>query len=349
MIDYARITVKAGNGGSGSGSFFKIKGKRFGKADGGDGGSGGNVYIEATGDLLTLEKYRFVKDYKAQNGESGLSRRRRGAGGEDLVLKVPVGTVIKIENLKLKKSRLLSQSENFYDLAEDGQKVLVARGGEGGRGNAHLKDEFGRRPRVGEKGEEGELLNITLELKLLADVGLMGLPNAGKSTLLARLTRAKPKIADYPFTTLEPNLGVLSLTANRLQQTAKISEQNAVSRKRLIIADIPGLIEGASRGKGLGDLFLRHIERTRILVHLIDITGRDLWQDYKTVRQELKDYSRELLGKKEIIVLTKTDLVPEAVVSASLAVFRKKRKKVLAISALTGEGLSLLVELLAKL
>lgn len=371
MIDYARITVRAGDGGDGTGSFHKIKGKRYGKADGGDGGRGGDVYVEATGDLSTLEKYRYVKDYRAQNGGRGLSRKRRGGSGEDLVLKVSVGTVVKTTTDYRLLTTAVDGRQWTVDLIEDNQRILVARGGEGGRGNAHLKDEFGRRPRVGEKGEAGEVVNITLELKLIADVGLIGLPNAGKSTLLAKLTAARPKIAQYPFTTLEPNLGVLSLTANSLQQTAKISEQNAISGKRLILADIPGLIEGASQGKGLGDLFLRHIERTRVLVHLVDSsqlivdssqkgqeqssqatvnrepsTDNQLWRSYQTVRQELKSYSKELASKREIIVLTKIDLVSRETVREAKALFAKFRKKVLAISAAGGEGL---LELVARL
>src|SRR3989344_5298875 len=184
MIDYARITVKAGNGGAGSGSFFRIKGKRYGKADGGDGGRGGDVYLIATRDLNTLESFRYVKDYQAKNGTNGLSRRRKGADDEGLVIKVPVGTTIKIENLKFKIENL--------DLIEPGQKVLVARGGQGGRGNIHLKDEFGRKPKIGERGQIGEVYHLTLELKLIADVGIIGLPNAGKSTILWALTVDQP-------------------------------------------------------------------------------------------------------------------------------------------------------------
>src|SRR3989304_1366714 len=225
MIDYARITVKAGSGGNGSGSFHRIKGKRYGKADGGDGGWGGDVYLEATRDLSTLESFRYVKDYKAKDGSNGQSQRRRGAQGEDLAVKVPVGTVLEgIESIKSidgiegssKKpsdthDTFDTQNALLFDLVENGQQVLVARGGQGGRGNTHLRDEFGRRPKKGEKGEVGEARNLTLELKLISDVGLIGSPNAGKSTLLSALTSARPAIAPYPFTTLEPNLGVLSV------------------------------------------------------------------------------------------------------------------------------------------
>ena len=327
MIDYAKIIVIAGSGGNGCGSFHKIKGKRYGKANGGDGGEGGNVYIEATGDLQNLEKYRFLKEYKALSGQHGLSRRRKGADGEDLILKVPVGTSVKI-----------SDAADTYDLANDKDRVLLVRGGQGGRGNRHLKDEFGRRPRTGEKGDVGEKHNLTLELKSIAQVGLIGLPNAGKSTLLSKLTAANPAIANYPFTTLEPNLGVIE------------------SHERMIIADIPGLIAGASSGKGLGYNFLRHIERTNVLVHLIDLslsiqTGLDperLWQDYQTIRNELKNYSKDLIKKKEIIALTKADLVSTNVIESVQKLFASHKKKVKVLSSLSGIGVKELVNELKK-
>lgn len=336
MIDYAKINVKAGNGGAGAASFRHIKGKRYGKADGGNGGHGGHVYLEATRDLNTLEPYRFVKDYKAQDGVSGSSNLRRGADGQDLVLKVPVGTLVK--------------SHFDFDLVHDSEQILVARGGGGGRGNARLRDEFGRRPRKGEPGAKGEELNLTLELKLIADVGLIGLPNAGKSTLLSALTSARPKIADYPFTTLEPNLGVLEVAG-------PAGLYPRPSPTRLVLADIPGLIEGASEGRGLGDLFLRHIERTKVLVHLIDMSNVSktsdtsiLWRDYQTVRAELKKYSRELARKKpEIIVLTKTDLVNQSEVTAALNLFKSRKKRIIAISAAKNQGLAELVKIIIKL
>ena len=330
MIDYALITVKAGNGGAGSGSFCRTKGKRYVKADGGDGGRGGDVYLIATRDLNTLESFRYVKDYQAKNGTNALSRRRKGADDEGLVIKVPVGTTIKIENL---------------DLIEPGQKVLVARGGQGGRGNIHLKDEFGRKPKIGERGQIGEVYHLTLELKLIADVGIIGLPNAGKSTILSALTAAKPKVAPYPFTTLEPNLGVLSeFSVQGLGSSNNLTASSLATSLSLVIADIPGLIEGASRGRGLGDLFLRHIERTKILLHLIDISGEsDKWQDYQVVRNELKAYSKELAKKKEIIVLNKTDLIDQNAVDKYVGFFRAKKKKTFAISAFKKENLTELV------
>lgn len=383
MIDFARVVVKAGNGGNGCGSFRKLKGKRYGKADGGNGGNGGNVYLEASADLNTLERFRYVKDYQAGSGSGGLSRLRRGAGGEDLVLKVPVGTEIQLSVFGFQlseKSYSVGQSvgntpgvsqgvtkhtpgvsegtdnrnTEFFDLTGPGQRVLVARGGLGGRGNAHLRDEFGRRPKVGERGQEGEVCNLTLELKLIADVGLIGLPNAGKSTLLAKLTSAKPKIAAYPFTTLEPNLGVLEVRVE--SQSGKSKKEDRLYNPdfdfRLVLADIPGLIEGASEGRGLGDLFLRHIERTGLLVHLIDVSKvsevSGVWGDYQTVRKELKNYSKELVKKKEIVVLTKIDLVDQKIVEEALDFFKKKRKRVLAISATTGDGLDDLRRVITK-
>ena len=385
MIDFARISIIAGNGGNGAGSFEHIRGKRRGKADGGDGGRGGDVYLEAAADLNTLEPFRYVKEYRGKNGVSGLSRRRKGADGEDLIVKVPSGTVVQIRKLGTlgasensenqntqrtqeigkpdtlthrftdsQRNRLTESSEysGKHDLVDKSQRVLVARGGQGGRGNRHLKDEFGRRPKAGEKGEEGEKVDLVLELKLIADVGLIGLPNAGKSTLLAALTSARPKVADYPFTTLEPNLGVIS--ASRYQRLASRGTEslnaNSLNAKRsIVIADIPGLIEGASEGKGLGDLFLRHIERTKILVHLIDVSSdTDKWQDYQTIRAELKSYSKDLAKKREIIVLTKIDLVSKELVDEVLKLFKAKKKKIVAISAVSGEGLDSLLSAIIR-
>lgn len=348
MIDYARITVKSGDGGNGAGSFFHIKGKRYGKADGGDGGNGGNVLLQATRDLNTLEPFRYIKDYKAKNGANGFSNHKRGADGEDLVIKVPVGTSVKVtEGQRDKVVKGIENASASYDLAEDGQRALIARGGRGGRGNSKLRDEFGRRPRAGEPGEEGETCQVVLELKLIADVGLIGLPNAGKSTLLAALTKATPKIADYPFTTLEPNLGVMS----------ESSVQGLVSRP-FVLADIPGLIEGASKGKGLGDLFLRHIQRTKVLVHLLDVSdinsnieyrNSKLWNDYQTVRNELKVYSKDLAKKKEIVVFNKIDQVEPEDLKNAIEEFAAHRKKVIAISAKEGIGLAELRDLLFKI
>lgn len=368
MIDYARIKVIAGKGGNGAGSFAHVKGKRRGKADGGDGGSGGNVYLVASPHLDTLEPFRFVKEYKAADGGSGEPNRRKGADAQDLEIKAPVGTQVRInqktqsvgnseksENLNIGDSEYSEFSEK-YDLISIGQKILVARGGEYGRGNAHLRDELGRRPFRGEAGHEGEVVEVELELKLIADVGLVGLPNAGKSTLITALTSARPKIAPYPFTTLEPNLGVLDSLSYIVhgswgKNISAPDEQLTMNNSRIVIADIPGLIEGASEGKGLGDLFLRHIERTKIILHLVDITSEDIWKDYQTVRSELKKYSQDLPAgrqglakKKEIIVLNKVDLVLEDYIKVQIDVFKKHRKKVFLISAVNKQGLDDLVK-----
>lgn len=371
MTDFARITVHAGNGGNGSGSRMQIKGKRYGKADGGDGGRGGDVYFEATTDLTSLEPFAYLKDFAAESGKQGFSNLRRGANADDLVLKVPVGTQLKIETGDMKQNtRDQKQSINkikgqvSYDLIREGERILIARGGVGGRGNAHLRDELGHRPRYGENGGSGEVVNLTLELKLIAQVGLIGLPNAGKSTLLAALTNAKPEVAAYPFTTLEPNLGVLGsssfmVNSSSGNKTVTPNERYTINNKRLIIADIPGLIEGAHRGRGLGHNFLRHIERTKLLVHLVDVSrgGKalgagtldvgSLVDDYEAVRNELDSFSSALKRKREIIVLSKVDLLSEEQVKKAVAVFKAKGKQVFPISASSGKGLQELIQEIA--
>jgi GTP-binding protein len=287
MIDYAKISVKAGNGGAGKVAWRQDKFVRKGGPDGGNGGNGGSVYLVADKDLNTLKPFQFQKNFEAQSGQMGGKSRRTGESGEDLVIKVPVGTVV----------------NGKFDLTESGQKFLVVRGGSGGRGNWVFRSPTNTTPKHAEPGTAGEKTALALELKLLADVGLIGLPNAGKSTLLSVLTKAKPKIADYPFTTLEPNLGVMD---------------------NLVIADIPGLIEGASRGKGLGIEFLRHVERCRVLVHIIDATGESLKSAYDQVRNELAQYSKKLLDKPEIIVLNKIDLLAEKELAKVKKVFKKE-------------------------
>lgn len=367
MIDYAKITARAGDGGSGAGSFEHIKGKRRGKPDGGDGGRGGNVYIEATNDLNTLEPFRYLKEYKAENGGNGLSKKCKGAEGRDYIVRVPVGTQVKVNSEKgemnsQERNRRLSTDHSalITDLVQEGDKILIARGGEGGRGNCHLKDEYGRRPFKGETGESGEVCDLILEMKLIAQVGLIGLPNAGKSTLLSQLTAARPKIADYPFTTLEPNLGVMngswfmvhgSSRGRRGEDEASMNNELRTMNKpaSLVIADIPGLIEGASQGRGLGDLFLRHIERTKVLVHLIDASGgSDAFKNYQVVHKELADYSKELAKKREIIAVNKIDLVDAKVIDQIKIAFAAKRKKIYLISAQTGEGVDGLVKAVSK-
>lgn len=341
MIDYANIVVTAGKGGNGSSSRHQIKGKRYGRADGGDGGNGGNVFMEATNDLSNLEPYRFVKDYKAEDGTNGLGNLRRGATSPDLILKVPIGTNIKVTNVTTENEKDVSgkvRNEDkvaaptiiqSLDLIKHGERVLIARCGRGGRGNSHLRDEHGYRPRMGETGQLGEQVALTLELKLFAQVGLIGLPNAGKSTLLAALTAAHPQIAAYPFTTLEPNLGVLVATKKT---------------KKVVFADLPGLIEGAAEGRGLGHTFLRHIERTKVLIHIIDINSLDIWKDYQTIRNELKNFGHFLTRKKEIIVINKIDQATQEQVKDAVAIFAKNNLIALPISAQNKQGLEELVK-----
>ena len=282
MIDYARIFVQAGKGGAGKVGWRQDKFVRKGGPDGGNGGRGGSVYLAVDPNLNTLKNFQFQKRFKADSGRMGGKSRRTGGDGADLIIPVPLGTVV----------------NKTLDLVKPGDKILVAQGGHGGRGNWVFRSPTNTTPKTAEPGQPGESKDLTLELKLLANVGLIGLPNSGKSTLLSVLTRARPKIADYPFTTLEPNLGVMKSTSPRLRGLSD-----------LVIADIPGLIEGASRGKGLGIEFLRHIERCRVLVHLLDVTSKTPAADYQQVRHELGQYSQDLLKKPEIIVLNKIDLV----------------------------------------
>lgn len=282
FLDRAKIFLKAGDGGDGALSFRHEKFLEFGGPDGGDGGNGGNIFVEAVANANTLIDYRYQQHFKAQRGINGSGANRFGAYGEDLVLKVPVGTEILDET-----------GENvIVDMIENGQRFLLAKGGRGGRGNNKFKSSTNQAPRKFEKGESGEELWVWLQLKLIADVGLVGLPNAGKSTFLSVTTKAKPKIADYPFTTLKPQLGVA-----------------AADSKEFIIADIPGLIENAHEGCGLGDKFLAHLERCKLLIHLIDASQENPLQAYRVVRGELEGYAKGLTDKHEIIVLNKSELV----------------------------------------
>ena len=277
FVDTAKIFIQAGRGGNGAVSFRRELYIEKGGPDGGDGGRGGDVIFRATKDLNTLLNFRYKPELKAKNGESGSKRNKTGKSGEPLIVKVPVGTIVKRDN------------EVLADLKFDGEEAVIARGGDGGFGNAHFKSSVRQTPRVAELGENGETFEADLELKLLADVGLVGFPNAGKSTFLSVVSNARPEIANYAFTTLTPNLGV-----------AEIDGSN------LLIADIPGLIEGASEGKGLGDAFLRHVERTSVLLHLIDIYEENPDEQYRIIREELKKYQPELLNRPEIIALTRS-------------------------------------------
>lgn len=280
MIDEAIIEIEAGQGGDGIVSFRHEKYVAKGGPDGGDGGDGGNIYFEATTRLNTLSDFARIKSYQAENGLNGGPAKRHGKNGKDLTLYVPIGTIIKNFN-----------GQEIVDLTQDKKRALIAKGGKGGLGNVHFKSATNRIPHEASRGEKGELKKITLDLKLIADVGLIGLPNAGKSTLLSVLSKAQPKIAAYPFTTLSPNLGVTTYKG-----------------RRIVFADIPGLIEGASSGKGLGYKFLRHVERTKLLVHLIDPQSADPAKDYQTIRDEIKKFNPLIFKKKEIVVFTKQDL-----------------------------------------
>lgn len=309
FLDEAKIYIKAGDGGNGACSFRHEKYLEFGGPDGGDGGKGGNVVFVAVQNLNTLIDFRYQQHFKAPRGINGMGRCKTGASGDDLVIKVPVGTEIVADD----KVTVLA------DLMHDGQTYLAARGGHGGRGNDSFKSSTNQAPERADPGEPGEELWVWLRLKLIADVGLVGLPNAGKSTFLTALTRARPKIADYPFTTLHPNLGVAT-----------------VDGREVLLADIPGLIEGASEGTGLGTHFLKHVERCSVLIHLIDATAEDVVESYKIIRTELEQYGHSLGTKKEIVALNKIDaLTPEEIEKK-----RKKLQKVVSNTVFTISGVS---------
>ena len=321
FIDRAQIWIKAGDGGHGCVSFRRERFIPKGGPDGGDGGRGGDVYFQAVENLDTLLDFAGKHHWQARNGQPGSGNNKYGANGDDLIIKVPPGTLIYDTDLDL----LLK------DMNELGLKVRVCRGGKGGRGNKAFATSTNQTPRNAETGKKGQERNIRLELKLIADVGLVGLPNAGKSTLISRCSAARPKIADYPFTTLEPVLGIVELSDYR----------------RFVMADIPGLIEGASGGAGLGHDFLKHIERTTILVHILDIMptdGSDPAENYKAIRNELEQHSKALAQKQEIIVANKIDLDSDAIIVKDLT--DKLQLPVYPISAVTGSGIKELSELL---
>ena len=313
FLDQAKIYVSSGSGGAGCISFRREKFIEFGGPDGGDGGKGGDVWAICVDNLNTLIDFRYQQHFKAKNGIPGMGRNRSGPGGDDCIIKVPPGTEIMAED----GETLLA------DMTEPGQKALIARGGNGGFGNAYFKSSTNQSPRHANPGQPGEELTLWLRLKLIADAGLVGLPNAGKSTFLATVSRAKPKIADYPFTTLHPNLGVVR-----------------AGEVDFVLADIPGLIEGAHEGAGLGTRFLGHVERCRALLHLVDATQDDVAAAYKTVRAELKAYGGGLARKKELVALTKCDALTEDVIAEKAAALqRAARKKPLQISAVSGQGM----------
>ena len=322
FVDTAKVFIAAGKGGNGAVSFRHEIYIPKGGPDGGDGGKGGDVVFVASKDCNTLIDFRYQPELKAEPGKNGSGQRSTGHSGADLIVEVPVGTVVKRDGLVI------------ADLTADGQRAIVAKGGDGGFGNAHFKSSTRQAPRVAELGEPGEAFEAELELKLLADLGLIGFPNAGKSTFLSVVSNATPEIADYPFTTITPNLGV-----------ATIDETD------ILIADIPGLIEGASQGKGLGDRFLRHVERTKVLLHLIDVYADDAGVAYQAIRQELSSYSSELADRPEIVALTKIEGIDQDIIDMQKSSIHRINPKVqiFAISALSHQGITELLRAIKQL
>jgi GTP-binding protein len=323
FLDEAKVYIRSGDGGNGCVSFRREKFIEFGGPNGGDGGRGGDVIAEAVDGLNTLIDYRYQQHFKARNGRAGMGKDRHGADGDDMVMKVPVGTQIYEED----GETLLA------DLAHAGERAVLAKGGNGGFGNAHFKTSTNRAPRRANPGQPGEERTIRLRLKLIADAGIVGLPNAGKSTMLAAVSAAKPKIADYPFTTLHPQLGVVSIDG-----------------REFVLADIPGLIEGAHEGLGLGDRFLGHVERCRVLLHLVDGTGDHAGKAYKTVRSELEAYGEGLAEKPEIVALNKADALSQEQIKEQTARLRRAAGKApLIVSGATGEGVQDVLRALVRI
>ena len=319
FVDTAKVFIQAGKGGDGAVSFRHEIYVDKGGPDGGDGGKGGDVIFEASKNVNTLLDFRYKPELKAAPGRNGSKQNKRGRSGDPLIVKVPMGTVVK------------SGGKQIADLIDDNQQAVIARGGDGGFGNAHFKSSVRQAPKIAELGEAGDTFEAELELKLLADVGLVGFPNAGKSTFLSVVSNARPEIADYAFTTLTPNLGVAD-----------------IDNTSLLIADIPGLIEGASEGKGLGDDFLRHVERTSVLLHLIDAYSNDIAHDYQTIRTELANYSEELLERPEVVALTKIEGLDKDIVDMQIDELKKvaPTSEIIAISSSAGIGLKEALRLL---
>jgi GTP-binding protein len=325
FIDEAIIEVKAGNGGNGSAAFRREDGVPHGGPSGGDGGDGGSVIVVADVHLSSLLDFKYKRHYKAEQGEHGRNKDQYGAAGDDLVIKVPIGTVIFEHDVQL------------VDLASDGATFVLAKGGIGGKGNIHFATPWNQAPRTAEPGTPGEERTVRLELKLLADVGLLGYPSVGKSTFIAKVSRARPKIADYPFTTLVPNLGVVRLG------------RDIRDERTFVIADIPGLIEGASEGAGLGHQFLRHVERCRVLVHIVEATftvgpDRDPVSDFHVINRELARYAPDLADKPQIVVLNKIDAIDAKDVPEIQRMFAEQGVTVLPMSAATGDGVTAVLE-----
>jgi GTP-binding protein len=314
LIDDVKITVKAGDGGNGAVTFHPMRGG----PSGGNGGKGGDVYLIGINDIDALSQFKFKKEIKAENGENGGRQDKDGKNADDLYIKVPIGTRVSVND-----------SDWIWETEDTHTPFLIAKGGRGGLGNDEFKSATNQTPRYAEKGQEGQEKKVHLQLRLIANIGLIGLPNAGKSSLLHSLTKANPKIGDYPFTTLEPNLGVM-FTPN----------------KNLILADIPGLIEGASTGRGLGIKFLKHIEKTNLLAHCIDISQEDLNHTYSTVRKEFEQYNHELLNKPEIIILTKTDLLDKKEIEEKIKSLQKTNKTIIPVSIIDDQSLENLKKIL---
>ena len=323
FVDKVSVTFRAGNGGDGLVSFRREKFRERGGPNGGDGGHGGHIILRASRNENTLAAFRYRKEVRAENGANGMRQKKHGKSGTDTEVGVPVGTVISSDSGQI-----------LADLSKDGKSVVIAEGGRGGYGNAHFVSSTRQAPQVAELGDRGKVVKVTLELKMIADAGIIGLPNAGKSTLLSVISNAKPEIADYPFTTLHPNLGVVDVDK-------KIS---------LLFADIPGLIEGASKGKGLGDEFLRHVERTSVLVHLIDVYVEDITAAYKTIIKELKDYSMDLSKQPQVVALTKVEGFDKKTLDKIIKSLKKispRGTKVTAISSASSEGVKELLRAVA--
>jgi len=331
FLDQAKIYLKSGNGGPGCLSFRREKYIEYGGPDGGDGGKGGDVIFEAVSNLNTLIDYRFSQHHFAKTGGGGAGRNMTGAAGEDLVLRVPVGTQVLAED---KETILL-------DMATEGQRALFLRGGDGGFGNLHYKTSTNQAPRRALPGWPGQEREVWLRLKLIADAGLIGLPNAGKSTFLSVCTSAKPKIADYPFTTLSPNLGVVRIGSRASKKDSGID---------FVIADIPGLIEGAHEGQGLGDRFLGHVERTKVLLHLVDGTEDDVAANYKTIRAELKAYGANLSRKPELVALNKCDALSKEEIKKKVAALKRvsRKEEIFVISAAAQMGVDDVLQAMAQ-
>jgi GTPase len=322
FLDQAKVYVSSGHGGAGCVGFRREKFIEFGGPDGGDGGRGGDVWVEAVANLNTLIDFRYQQHFRAKNGQPGMGKQRSGAGGASITLKVPVGTEVLDEDAETV----------LHDLTAPGERVLLLKGGDGGFGNLHYKSSTNQAPRQSTPGWPGEARTIWLRLKLIADAGLVGLPNAGKSTLLAATSRARPKIADYPFTTLTPQLGVVGSDG-----------------REFVLADIPGLIEGAHQGAGLGDRFLGHVERCRVLLHLVDGTAEDVAANYRTIRAELAEYGAGLKDKPELVALNKIDALTDDVIAERRAALRKASgRKVHPISGVTGAGVPALMRAALK-